>query len=207
MGRRLLCTYTKEEYFDMKHSYARNIIERFADRHAWTMDEEDLLITILQDIPIHGGRCDNGSFKSGMYEVVFSKIRENFWCNDANQCENVEALEILDEYLKKHPNKNYMANKPFPTYERLKLVFGKDIATRNMDESATAALENFRVENDDDFEIEHNVPPLQVFPIQLLVPPFQMKEKQQVKREKGPVAEPDIKFSGRVIFFTVQLYK
>ncbi|KAJ9539520.1 hypothetical protein OSB04_032253 [Centaurea solstitialis] len=128
---------TKEEYFNMKHSHARNIIERIvkmADRRVWTPDEEDLLITILQDIVINGGRGDNGSFRS-------------------------EAPEILEEYLKKHPNKNYTANKPFPAYEQLKLVFGKDRATGNMAESAADALESMNAENDDDFEIPPNVPP------------------------------------------------
>ncbi|KAL6503823.1 hypothetical protein OROGR_025746 [Orobanche gracilis] len=163
-----------------------------ADRRSWTTNEGDLLITILQDIVINGGRGDNGSFRSGTYEVVVSKMREKiprismtskhvqnkikrlkdkysaaydmlntsgFGWNDANQCVTVEAPDILEEYLKKHPNKNYTANKPFPAYERLKLVFGKDRASGNMAESAIDALENMNAENDDDFENEHNVFP------------------------------------------------
>ena len=47
-----------------------------ANRRGWTTDEEDLLIAILQDIVINGGRGDNGSFRSGTYEVVVPKMRE-----------------------------------------------------------------------------------------------------------------------------------
>ncbi|KVH98752.1 hypothetical protein Ccrd_023023, partial [Cynara cardunculus var. scolymus] len=68
-------------------------------------------------------------------------------------------MEKFKEF-EKHPNKNYTANKPFPAYERLKLVFGKDRATGNMAESATDALENMNMENDDDFPTEVNVPPI-----------------------------------------------
>ncbi|KVH88451.1 Myb/SANT-like domain-containing protein [Cynara cardunculus var. scolymus] len=163
-----------------------------ADRRWWTTDEEDLLITILQDIVINRGRGDNGRFRSGTYEAVVSKMREKipgisltakhvqnkikrlkdkyyaaydmlntsgFGWNDANQCMTVEAPEILEEYLKKHPNKNYTANKPFPAYERLKLVFGKDRATGNMAESATDALHNMNMEDNEDFSTEFGVPP------------------------------------------------
>ncbi|KAJ9545499.1 hypothetical protein OSB04_025206 [Centaurea solstitialis] len=81
-----------------------------------------------------------------------------FGWNDANQCVTVDTPEILEDYLKKHPNKNYTVNKPFPVYERLKLVSEKNRATGNMTESATNALENMDTENDDDFDIEHNIP-------------------------------------------------
>lgn len=93
------------------------------------------------------------------YSAAYDMLNTSgFGWNDANQCVTVEAPEILEEYLKKHPNKNYTANKPFPAYERLKLVFGKDRATGNMAESATDAFENMNAENDDDFETEVNVP-------------------------------------------------
>ena len=51
-----------------------------------------------------------------------------------------------------------MANDPFMAYEQLKLVFRKDHATGNMAESATDALEYMNAENDDDCEIEVNIP-------------------------------------------------
>ncbi|KVI01359.1 Myb/SANT-like domain-containing protein [Cynara cardunculus var. scolymus] len=195
-----------------------------ADHRRWTMDEEDLLITILQDIVINGGKDDNGSFRSGTYETVVSNMQKKipgisitvkheqnkikrlkdkysvaydmvntsgFGWNDANQCVTVEAPKILEEYLKKHPNKKYMANKPFPTYEWLKLVFSKDCATGNMAESATDALESMNMENDDDFSTEVNVPPIPSPSNTTSFPPLKMKEKEQVKREKGQMRYPN----------------
>nr|KAJ0218642.1 hypothetical protein LSAT_V11C300107180 [Lactuca sativa] len=49
-----------------------------------------------------------------------------FGLDDVCKCVVVDSPEILEEYLKKHPNKNYVANKSFPAYERLPNVFGKD---------------------------------------------------------------------------------
>ncbi|KAL7614302.1 hypothetical protein Lser_V15G04917 [Lactuca serriola] len=130
-----------------------------ADRRQWTQEEEDALITILQDIVVIGGRGDNGSFRPGTYDQVVLKLREKvvginitakhvqnkikrlkdkfsaaydmqntsgFGWDDVRKCVVVDSPEILEEYLKKHPNKNYVANKPFPAYERLANVFGKD---------------------------------------------------------------------------------
>ncbi|KAK2645252.1 hypothetical protein Ddye_020447 [Dipteronia dyeriana] len=71
-----------------------------------------------------------------------------FGWNDTNKCVTV-SHEILEEYLKKHPNKNYTANRPFSHYERLVTVFGKDRATGNMAESATDALDNMRLETEE----------------------------------------------------------
>ncbi|XP_023750436.2 uncharacterized protein At2g29880-like [Lactuca sativa] len=130
-----------------------------ADRRQWTQEEEDALITILQDIVVISGRGDNGSFRPGTYDQVVLKLREKvvginittkhvqnkikllkdkfsvaydlqntsgFGWDDVRKCVVVDSPEILEEYLKKHPNKNYVANKPFPAYERLANVFGKD---------------------------------------------------------------------------------
>ncbi|KAJ9565642.1 hypothetical protein OSB04_001608 [Centaurea solstitialis] len=224
----------KEEYFNMKHSQARNIIERMymdIDREEnttitledmpigedqpneldsidvveasnewtqwrddlaqqirnWDNGEEETLISILQEIVAAGGRCDNGSFRFGTYEHVVSKMREQitgininakhvqnkikrlkdkysaaydmlntsgFGWDDARQCVTVDSPEVLEEYLKKHPNKNYTANKPFPTYERLSIIFGKDRATGSMAESATDAVENMNMETEDFVETE-----------------------------------------------------
>ncbi|KAI3751651.1 hypothetical protein L2E82_22742 [Cichorium intybus] len=145
-----------------------------ADRRQWTQEEEDALITILQDIVVIGGRGDNGSFRPGTYDQVVLKLREKiiginitakhvqnkikrlkdkfsaaydmqntsgFGWDDARKCVIVDSPEILEEYLKKHPNKNYVANKPFLAYERLANVFGKDRATGSMAESAADANE------------------------------------------------------------------
>ncbi|KAJ9537595.1 hypothetical protein OSB04_030328 [Centaurea solstitialis] len=50
-------------------------------------------------------------------------------------------LMVSLEYLKKHPSKSYIANRPFPQYERLKTIFGRDRATGTLAESAADAME------------------------------------------------------------------
>ncbi|KAK2635021.1 hypothetical protein Ddye_029813 [Dipteronia dyeriana] len=147
-----------------------------SDRRNWTLEEEDVMIIILEGIVADGGRCDTGSFRPGTYEHVASKMREKienititgkhvqnkmkrlkdkysaaydmlntsgFGWNDTNKCVTVRP-EILEEYLK-----NYTANRPFPHYERLVTVFGKDRATGNMAESAADALDNMGLETEE----------------------------------------------------------
>ncbi|TXG73082.1 hypothetical protein EZV62_001661 [Acer yangbiense] len=46
------------------------------DRRKWTLEEEDVMISILEGIVADGGRCDTGSFRSCTYEHVASKMRE-----------------------------------------------------------------------------------------------------------------------------------
>ncbi|KAK0573499.1 hypothetical protein LWI29_008979 [Acer saccharum] len=153
-----------------------------SDRRNWTLEEEDVLISILERIVVDGGRCDTSSFRSGIYDQVVSKMREKignititakhvqnkmkrmkdkysatydmlnisgFGWDDTRKCVVIDSLEILHEYLKKHPNKNYTANRPFSHYERLVVVFRKDRAIGNMAESAADALDHMGLENDE----------------------------------------------------------
>ncbi|KAL5818464.1 hypothetical protein ACOSQ3_022356 [Xanthoceras sorbifolium] len=152
------------------------------DGRNWTLEEEDVLISILEEIVANGGRCDTGNFRSGVYKQVVAKIREKieninitakhvqnkmkrmkdkysaaydmlntneFDWDDARKCVTVDSFDILEAYLKKHPNKNYTANRPFPHYERLIIVFGKDRATSNMAKSVADALDQMGLENDE----------------------------------------------------------
>ncbi|KAK2643783.1 hypothetical protein Ddye_018978 [Dipteronia dyeriana] len=132
-----------------------------SDRRNWTPEEEDVMITILEGIVADGGRCDTVSFKPGKhvqnkmkrlkdkYSAAYDMLNTSeFGWNDTNKCVTVSP-EILEEYLKKHMNKNYTANRPFPHYERLVTVFGKDRATGNMAESAADALDNMGLETEE----------------------------------------------------------
>ena len=47
-----------------------------SDRRSWTLEEEDVMISILEGIVADGGRCNTGSFRSGTYEHVTSKMSE-----------------------------------------------------------------------------------------------------------------------------------
>ncbi|KVI00900.1 Myb/SANT-like domain-containing protein, partial [Cynara cardunculus var. scolymus] len=146
-------------------------------RRNWSIQEEDVLISILQEIVAVGDRSDNGCFRTDIYEQIVLKMCEKipgltttskhiqnkmkrlkykystaydmfstsgFGWNDVHQCITVDA-QVLEEYLKKHPSKNYIANKSFPQYERLKMIFGKDRVIGSMVESAIDALEHINL--------------------------------------------------------------
>ncbi|KAK2653137.1 hypothetical protein Ddye_012993 [Dipteronia dyeriana] len=136
-----------------------------SDRRNWTPEEEDVMITILEGIVADGGRCDTEKIESititgkhvqnkmkrlkDRYSAAYDMLNSSgFGWNDTTKCVTVSP-EILEEYLKKHPNKNYTANRPFPHYERLVTVFGKDRATGNMAESAADALDNMGLETEE----------------------------------------------------------
>ncbi|KAJ9536940.1 hypothetical protein OSB04_029673 [Centaurea solstitialis] len=54
---------------------------------------------------------------------------------------------MIVEYLKKHSSKSYIANRPFPQYERLKTIFGRGRATGSLAESAADAMESINLES------------------------------------------------------------
>ncbi|KAK2640905.1 hypothetical protein Ddye_022668 [Dipteronia dyeriana] len=46
------------------------------DRHNCTLEEDNVIISIIEEIVADSDRCDNGSFRAGAYEQVVSKMRE-----------------------------------------------------------------------------------------------------------------------------------
>ncbi|KAK2645614.1 hypothetical protein Ddye_020809 [Dipteronia dyeriana] len=191
-----------------------------SDRRNWTLEKEDVMISILEGVVADGGRCDTGSFRPGTYELVALKMREKiknititskhvqnkikrlkdkysaaydmlntsgFGWDDTHKCVTV-ASEILDEYLKKHPNKNYTVNRPFRHYERLVKVFGKDRATSSMAESAPDALDNMRLETEESetaaFTQALSTPSNVTSQMLPLLPLTQIQEKHQSGRER-----------------------
>ncbi|KAK0590340.1 hypothetical protein LWI29_025592 [Acer saccharum] len=116
-----------------------------SDRRNWTLEEEDVMISILEGIVADGGRCNTGSFRPAAYDMLNTS---GFGWDDTHKCVTI-APEILEAYLKKHPNKNYTANRPFPHYERLVIVFGKDRATGSMAESTADALDHMGLEHEE----------------------------------------------------------
>ncbi|KAK2653069.1 hypothetical protein Ddye_012925 [Dipteronia dyeriana] len=47
-----------------------------SDRHNWTLEKEDVMISILERIEVDSGRRDTSSFRSGTYKQIASKILE-----------------------------------------------------------------------------------------------------------------------------------
>ncbi|KAK2641590.1 hypothetical protein Ddye_023353 [Dipteronia dyeriana] len=101
----------------------------------------------IENVTITGTHVQNKMKRlKDKYSAAYDMLNTSgFGWNDTHKCVTVSP-EILEEYLKKHPNKNYTANRPFPHYERLVTVFGKDRATGNMAESVAYALDNMRLE-------------------------------------------------------------
>ncbi|KAK2656299.1 hypothetical protein Ddye_009351 [Dipteronia dyeriana] len=84
------------------------------------------------------------------YSAAYDMLNTSgFGWDDTHKCVTMDDLEILTEYLKKYLNKNYTVNRPFPHYERLVTVFGKDRATGSMAESAADALDHMGLENEE----------------------------------------------------------
>ncbi|MED6210296.1 hypothetical protein PIB30_062779 [Stylosanthes scabra] len=63
-----------------------------------------------------------------------------FGWNDDKQCVEVDSMEVLSAWMKAHPKKHYTPGKPFPMFQRLGRIFGKDRAT------GSAAVSGFDAE-------------------------------------------------------------
>ncbi|TXG52984.1 hypothetical protein EZV62_022153 [Acer yangbiense] len=62
----------------------------------WTLEEEDVMISILEGIVADGGRCNTGSFRPAAYDMLNTS---GFGWDDTHKCVTV-APEILEVYLK-----------------------------------------------------------------------------------------------------------
>ncbi|XP_068329697.1 uncharacterized protein [Pyrus communis] len=171
------------------------LIDYMATSRNWIDHEEDVLLTILEEMVADGVRCETGNFKAGTFVTVASKMREQipginiepkhiqnklkrlkekyssaydmmntsgFGWDDEKKCVVVDSDEILQEWVKKHPNASCKPNKPFPLYLRLCTVFGRDRATGSIAESAADAIENMGLESEDCETSE--IPPLSPTP-------------------------------------------
>lgn len=47
-------------------------------RRTWTKQEEEALVTILEDLVTRGNRCDNGSFKRGTNLIIEKALTDTF---------------------------------------------------------------------------------------------------------------------------------
>ncbi|KAB2614424.1 hypothetical protein D8674_041137 [Pyrus ussuriensis x Pyrus communis] len=106
----------------------------------WIDHEEDVLLTILEDIVAD-------EKYSSAYDMMNTS---GFGWDDEKKC------------VVKHPNASCKPNKPFPLYPRLCKVFGRDRATGSIAESAADAIENMGLESEDCETSE--IPPLSPTP-------------------------------------------
>ncbi|KAL5849365.1 hypothetical protein ACOSQ3_007429 [Xanthoceras sorbifolium] len=121
---------------------------------AWTIFEEESFLTVLKDFVANGKRCDTGNFKAGSlaqmekalnqiclgsnlkanphlesklkkckknYSTIYNMMNTSgFAWNDVKKCIEVDSNEAWENYVKR--------NKPYPIFDRLVNIFGKDCA-------------------------------------------------------------------------------
>ncbi|XVF46073.1 hypothetical protein PTKIN_Ptkin02bG0258700 [Pterospermum kingtungense] len=68
-----------------------------------------------------------------------------FGWDDVNKCVICD-LSVWNEWIKGHKDAAGLRNKPFPHYDELGIIFGKDRATREGAEAPGDAVENIQVE-------------------------------------------------------------
>ncbi|TXG50598.1 hypothetical protein EZV62_023122 [Acer yangbiense] len=164
--------------------------DRRACRRTWTKEEEETLLSIMDEIVANGGRADCGSFKAGTlkimesrlanilpncslrasphieskvktwkkdYGVVYDMINTSgFGWNSVRKCVEVDSNEAWHSYVQHHKQAKGWRDKPFPLYERLAYIFGKDRATGK----AAYTPENLAadVDVDDNFDNDCEMP-------------------------------------------------
>ncbi|KAK3173974.1 hypothetical protein Dsin_032565 [Dipteronia sinensis] len=99
-----------------------------SDRRNWTLEEEDVMISILEGIVADGGRCDTGRFRPGTYEQVASKMREK-----------IENITLTAKHVQNKMKR--MKDRYSAAYDMLN--------TSSMAESAADALDHMGLENDE----------------------------------------------------------
>ncbi|KAI9165021.1 hypothetical protein LWI28_006194 [Acer negundo] len=122
--------------------------DKKACRRMWTKEEEETLLSTMDEIVANGGRADCGSFKAGTLKVI-----ESCLTNILPNC-GLKASPLIES--KHHKQAKGWTDKPFPLYERLAYIFEKDCVMGK----TTYTPENLAVdiEADDNFDNEFEIP-------------------------------------------------
>ncbi|KAG8390267.1 hypothetical protein BUALT_Bualt01G0065900 [Buddleja alternifolia] len=163
---------TPEEFFNMKHSSAKNIIERMygdikmdtltqdirgrgKNKRKWKYDEDAKLIKALLDMTNLGTYKAENGFKPGYLNYVeeknaslFTQLTPNtsgFGWDPIKKCITAEK-PVWDAYLQSHPSHSSWQNKSFPFYEDLLIIFEKDRATGTNAEGPADMMEEIQRE-------------------------------------------------------------
>ncbi|KAK3183399.1 hypothetical protein Dsin_030685 [Dipteronia sinensis] len=119
-----------------------------ACRRIWTKEEEETLLSIMDEIVANGGRADYGSFKAGTLKIIESRL--------ANILPNCGLRASPHIESKHHKQANGWRDKLFPLYERPAYIFGKDRATGKTAYTPENLVAD--VEEDDNFDNELELP-------------------------------------------------
>ena len=78
-------------------------------RRTWTRDEEEALLTILEDVVARGQRCDTGSFKSGTINMIERSLSD--MCPQSGLKDNSHMESKLRKWKKQYGMVYDMLNK------------------------------------------------------------------------------------------------
>ncbi|MED6224510.1 hypothetical protein PIB30_084760 [Stylosanthes scabra] len=123
------------------------------DKRMWSEEETEAFVGFMEEVVAEGPRPDCGQFRQGTFEKLALKmIERGFGWNVERQCIDVDSREVLESWIKAHSKKFYTPGKPFPMFERLGRIFGKDRAT------GSAAVSGFDAEEQLGEELDDEVP-------------------------------------------------
>ncbi|KAL5776962.1 hypothetical protein ACOSP7_009888 [Xanthoceras sorbifolium] len=89
-------------------------------RRAWTIFEKESFLIVLEDFVANGKCCDTGNFKAGSLAQMKKDL------NQICPGSNLKANPHLESKLKNSAAE--WRNKPYPIFDRLANIFGKDRA-------------------------------------------------------------------------------
>ncbi|KAA0057233.1 retrotransposon protein [Cucumis melo var. makuwa] len=140
-------------------------------RHVWTKEEEGTLVECLMELVSMGGwKSDNGTFRPGYLAQLVCMMAEKL-----HGCQ-VRATTVIDcriktlkrtfqaiaemrgpacsdfgwnDEEKSHPAAKGLLNKPFPYYDELTYVFGRDRATDRFAETFADVGQGIDLSQDD----------------------------------------------------------
>ncbi|QHO49638.1 Myb/SANT-like domain-containing protein [Arachis hypogaea] len=83
----------------------------------------------MEELVVEGKRADAGQFKPGAFQKLAEKMNETFPGCGLTMCVEVDSKQVLEAWEKGCNVTLYTPGKPFPLFERLGNIFGKDRAT------------------------------------------------------------------------------
>ncbi|XP_057770903.1 uncharacterized protein At2g29880-like [Salvia miltiorrhiza] len=90
-----------------------------------------------------------------IYDVLANGELSGFGWDEDRKCVTASA-DVWDDYLKSHPDCTFMRNKPFPYYDQLALVWGKDRANGINAEAPIDVIEDLERDQNMDGAVEES---------------------------------------------------
>ncbi|QHO19019.1 uncharacterized protein DS421_11g325340 [Arachis hypogaea] len=124
------------QFYEVPRSILLGFYPSFYPRQ-WTEQETEQFVVFMEELVVEGKRADADQFKPGVFQKLADKMNEKFLgCVVLGGILKRYVLNwIVNKYWKlgercdRHNVTLYTPGKPFPLFERLESIFGKDRAT------------------------------------------------------------------------------